>query len=489
MVKWDVVVIGCGGGGIAAALTLARGGAKVIVLEKASYPGGSTNFVEGTYAVESKMQLKRNIKATCDEGFKELMNYSHWKANAALVRAIVNKSGDTIDWLQKEGVSFAEPTADFLGGPRVWHLFKGFGKEMIRVLVANAKKKGVKFLYETTARGLLREVGGPVTGVVGEDKEGRQIQIEGKAIIIATGGFANNKDWIKRYTGFDLDENLFAVGRYHKTGDGIRMAWEAGAAEEGIGDLLFNFGMPPGTIRPQDHMLGAVGQPTLWVNQQGTRFCDEAVIEDMIHVGNILSRQPGRYCFRIFDKDMRRHWAKHGGIGVGNYCPPRTPLTNLDTEMRALISKGNPYVFVADALDALADEMGIDQAMFMKTVEVYNRFCDKGHDDSFAKDPAHLQPVRTPPFYAFKCYTDFLCTLGGIRINENTEVLDKNNKEIPGLYATGCDAGGMYGDSYDITASGIGSAFALNSGRIAGERVLGIERTGTEHKNEIEEMG
>jgi fumarate reductase flavoprotein subunit len=82
-----------------------------------------------------------------------------------------------------------------------------------------------------------------------------------------------------------------------------------------------------------------------------------------------------------------------------------------------------------------------------------------------------------------------LCTLGGIRINENTEVLDKNNKEIPGLYATGCDAGGMYGDSYDITASGIGSAFALNSGRIAGERVLGIERTGTEHKNEIEEMG
>ena len=99
MEKCDVVIVGCGGGGIAAALTLVQGGAKVIVLEKASYPGGSTNFVEGTYAVESEMQLKRNIKATRDEGFKELMNYSHWKANAALVRAIVNKSGDTIDWL------------------------------------------------------------------------------------------------------------------------------------------------------------------------------------------------------------------------------------------------------------------------------------------------------------------------------------------------------------------------------------------------------
>ena len=102
------------------------------------------------------------------------------------------------------------------------------------------------------------------------------------------------------------------------------------------------------------------------------------------------------------------------------------------------------------------------------------------------KIPSICSPSEPPPFYAFKCYTDFLCTLGGIRINENTEVLDKNDKVSPGLYATGCDAGGMYGDSYDITASGIGSAFALNSGRIAGERALDLARTGIVHRNEIE---
>lgn len=82
------------------------------------------------------------------------------------------------------------------------------------------------------------------------------------------------------------------------------------------------------------------------------------------------------------------------------------------------------------------------------------------------------RPVRTPTFYAIKCYSDFLATLGGIRINEKAEVLDREGKAIKGLYAVGCDAGGMYGDSYDLIASGIASSFALNSGRIAGENAL-----------------
>jgi fumarate reductase flavoprotein subunit len=133
-------------------------------------------------------------------------------------------------------------------------------------------------------------------------------------------------------------------------------------------------------------------------------------------------------------------------------------------------------VFVAETLDELARKMGIDGPALQKTVEEYNGFCAKGHDDQFAKEPVYLRPVRTPKFYGFKCYTDFLCTCGGIRINEKTEVLDGNDEVISGLYAVGCDAGGMYGDSYDVVASGIGSSFALNSGRIAGENALKYAR-------------
>jgi fumarate reductase flavoprotein subunit len=468
----NVVVIGAGGAGIVAALTLARGGAGVILFEKMHFAGGTTNYVEGPYAVESEMQFRNNIKTTRDEGFRELMNYSHWKANPDLVRAIVDKSGDTISWLEREGVEFLGPTADFLGGPRVWHLFKGFGDVMVKVLVAKAEREGVEIRYESTVKKLLRNGDGPVTGVIVQDKEGNQTKVEAAAVIIATGGYGGNKEWIKKYTGLDLGINLFGLGYSKKTGEGIEMAWEAGAGEEGTGVLLFNFGTPPETIKPGDHMLGAVCQPTLWVNQHGVRFCDEAIIENMIHTGNIISRQPGGYVFRIFDEEIKSDLVERGGLNAGNYSPPRMPLTNLDEEIKSAVEKKSPHVFVADSIEELADKMGVDKNRLTKTVDEYNGFCAKGHDDHYAKDPTHLRPIRTPRFYVFKCYTDFLVTLGGIKINEKAEVLDRKGSVISGLYAAGCDAGGMYGDSYDISASGIGSSFAFNSGRIAGENAL-----------------
>jgi fumarate reductase flavoprotein subunit len=120
----------------------------------------------------------------------------------------------------------------------------------------------------------------------------------------------------------------------------------------------------------------------------------------------------------------------------------------------------------------LAGKLGVDREGFKRTVVEYNKFCDKNHDDLFAKDPKYLRPLKTLKFYGFKCYLTFLGTLGGIKINHRTEVLDKEDQVIPGLYAVGFDAGGMYGDSYDLMATGSTFGFAVNSGRIAGENVL-----------------
>ncbi len=467
----DVIVAGAGGAGLAAALALAEGGAKVIIFEKMPFAGGSFLFVEGTFAVESEMQRKKNIKVTRDEAFRGMMEYSHWKANPALVRAFVDKSASTIDWLEKQGVEFTEPTGTWLGGPRTWHLFKGLGGPAINALVTNAVKKGVKIRYETAVSHLLRQGNGPVTGIVAEDKAGKRIDIKGKAVIIATGGYPNNKDWIKKYSGFDLEVNLYPLGRYDKTGEGIQMAWEAGAAEEGVGVIHLNIGSPP-RIGARSHIWGAVGQPTLWVNQYGVRYCDEAIVENIAFAGNAMSKQQGGYDFRIFDEETKDQLVEEGGLGVGMYLPPRTPLTELDAKIQAAVEKKNPCIFVADTIDELAKKMGVDRAVFKKTVEEYNRFCERGHDNQFAKDPEYLRPVKTPKFYAFKCYMNFLGTLGGIKINEKTEVLGKNGNVIPGLYAVGNDAGGLYGDSYDVITSGASSGFALNSGRIAGENAL-----------------
>jgi fumarate reductase flavoprotein subunit len=122
--------------------------------------------------------------------------------------------------------------------------------------------------------------------------------------------------------------------------------------------------------------------------------------------------------------------------------------------------------------------MKVDPGVLKSTVDEYNGFCDKKHDDLFAKDPRYLRPLKGPKFYAVKAHTVFLGTMGGIKINHNTEVIDKKEAVIPGLYAAGFDAGGMYGDSYHISvASGSSSGFAVNSGRIAGKSILNYIKT------------
>ena len=127
-------------------------------------------------------------------------------------------------------------------------------------------------------------------------------------------------------------------------------------------------------------------------------------------------------------------------------------------------------VKISDTWDGVADWMGVDRKVLKATIDEYNTACDQGHDPLFAKDQRYLVPLRTPPYYAVKCDTDFHNTVGGIKINENMEVIDKQDNPIPGLYAVGVDAGGWSSDVYHALGFAIG--FALNSGRIAGENAL-----------------
>jgi len=472
--RMDAVVVGAGGSGISAALALAEGKASVAVFEKMQHAGGSSRFPEGMFAAESQMQRKRNIRVTRDEAFRDIMAYSHWKANASLVRAFVDRSADTIDWLEKMGVQFIEPSSFWPGGVRTWHLFKGHGAAMIEVLLARLGEKGVEVQYETSVKQLVREPDGPVTGVIVEDKAGNARKVETKAVIIATGGYANHKEWLKRYTGLELRVNLFPVGNSEKYGEGIQMAWAVGAAMEGMGVLNFSFGGPVGPgIKRSGHIVAAVRQPELWINQHGVRFCDESIVHNSIFCGNAMARQKGGYVFRIFDDHARQHFVEKGiDVGVGTFVPPGTRLIGFDDEVSHALAKGNWNVFVADTIEDLAAKMGVETAVFKKTVEEYNGFCGKGHDDHFVKDRIYLRPVKKPPFYAFKCFLDFVGTNGGIKTNEKTEVLDTDDNVIPGLYAVGNDAGGMYGDSYDMIAAGAACGFAMVSGRMAGENVL-----------------
>jgi len=474
----DIVVIGSGAGGMASALTAAEGGAEVIIFEKLRHHGGTSNFAQGLFAVGSNMQKQRYIGLTPDEAFKTAMDYSHWRANPRLVRAVVDQSAETIAWLQKQGVEFVEPVTMFYDAPRTWHILKGApraggrGSAMIKVLAARAKEKGAALRLGTSVKKIIKK-GGKITGVIAE-KDGKNIHIAAKAVIIATGGYANNKEWVKKYSGFDLDINLFPLGNIDKMGDGIRMAWEVGAAEEGMGVLQLWRGILIGQgVKELGNLNAAALQPHLWVNQRGERFCDETIANIDPFEGNACARQKNGYSYTIFDEAIKRHMIEKGiDKNMGTENPPGTPLINFDVELKAALDKRNHHIFVADSIEKLAGKIGMDPTVLKATIEEYNGFCEKGHDDLFAKDRQYLRPVKEPKLYAMRCVTMTLGTLGGIKINDRAEVVDKEENIIPGLYAVGNDASGMYGDSYNIYLSGGTLGFAVNSGRIAGKNSL-----------------
>jgi fumarate reductase flavoprotein subunit len=469
----DVVVIGSGISGLAAALTVAEGGAKVIIFEKQRSPGGTSNFLQGMFAVESEMQRERYISYTRDEAFKNFMDYSHWRANASLVRAFVNESGPTISWLQEKGVEFSDAMVNMPNAPSTYHVVKGGGAAMIKILASVAKEKGIDIRLGARVQ-RLRKAGGKVTGVIAEENN-EEIEVISKAVVIASGGYANNKEWIKKYCGYDLDVNLMPVGNVDKLGDGIRMAWEVGAAEEGMGILeLFRAG-PLGPDFPMKNQIEFVTcQPDLWINSRGERFCDEGITFFDSEVGNANARFKEGYTFSIFDDSVIERLLTRGvdrGIAIEN--PPGTKPVDIRRELNAALERGSTDVFAADSLEELAEEIDVDSEVLKATVEEYNSYCEKGHDDLFAKNRHYLWPIKAPKFYAVKVRTVFLGTFGGIMINQRTEVIDKKGNVIPGLYAVGYDASGMWGDSYCFkAASGASSGFAANSGRIAGKNAL-----------------
>ncbi len=469
----DVVVVGSGASGLAAAVTAVEGGASVIVFERQRSIGGTSNFFKGTFAVESDMQRERYITLTRDEAFKGIMEYGHWRNNPRLVRAIVDETAATIRWLQKEGVEFSDATINMIDAPRTYHVIRGEGAAVVKILATRLKEKGGDIRLGAAAKRLIKE-GNRITGVEVEEN-GEDVPVRAKTVIIASGGFANNKEWIKKYSGLDLGVNLVPVGNVDKMGDGIRMAWEAGAGEEGIATLeLFRIGPMAQELGKGGRVSLAVIQPDLWVNQAGERFCDESITFYDTSEGNANVRHKEGYTYSMFDDSIVRRIMEQGidkGITPESY--PGDRPANFDNDLRAAIQNAPTEVFEGNSVEELALKTGISPEVLRATVEEYNRFCEKCHDDLFAKDPKYLRPLKGPKYYAVKARTVFLGTMGGIKVNHRLEVIDKKEKAIPGLYAAGYDAGGMYGHDYCMKiASGLSSAFAMNSGRIAGKSAL-----------------
>ena len=377
----DVAVIGGGGGGLAAAVAAAELGAGVIVLEKRRALGGNAVFAEGFFAAESPAQKRNNIHADPDKLWRIGMDYSHWTIDGRILRAFIDKSGDTVRWLEDKGLNCDWIPALYPNqAPLVWHCFKKRGAEVVKVLKKSCKKLGVNIMLNSPAQKILTDGKGKVTGVIAEEKK-NQIRVNTKNVIIATGGYAGNEEMLKKYAPL-YSEGMGCAGIPH-TGDGIRMAWEAGAERDGMGDLQFvGPGYPGG-----DHLAAVSTEPqTLWVNKNGERFTDEATAFNIFESANTLLRQPDRMCYSLFDENFVQGILNNGimkGAGI-IIVPPMTPYPNLDNDLKKHGETGG--VKIADNWKDIAEWIGCSPKVLKNEVNEYNSYCDQGHDRLFAKD-------------------------------------------------------------------------------------------------------
>ncbi len=460
---FQIVVIGGGGGGLAAALEAAERGARVALVEKRRVLGGNTTMASVLFGAETPFQKRMKIDIPRDFAFKLMMGYAHWKTEPRIVRAFIDKTGETLQWLEDKGLVFEDiPNYYPNHVPRAFQFVRGHGAALTKRLADGCKDLGVKILRQTEAKKILLSKKKGVAGVLAVS-QGRERRIQCKTAIIATGGYAGNKELMRKYCR-DYSEDMVQFGMPINMGDGLRMAMGAGAATEGLG-LLQMIGP---RFAGSTYVAAIVVEPnTVWVNKRGERFAAESLSFRWPEAGNALARQPDKICYCLFDEKIKKVFMEEGVSRGWIRFPTGTKMTELDKEIRSQLGKGE--IKISDSWEEIAHWMGVAPDVLKETIAEYNGFCERKADPVFAKDPKFLIPLSTRPFYALKCYQGFHGTVGGIKINHRMEVLGKGDVPIPGLYAAGSDTGGWEGDTYCLDLSGTTFAFALSSGRIAGE--------------------
>lgn len=478
----DVIVVAAGLSGMAAGIAAAENGAKVMIFEKSNTTGGAANMGMGPLGVGSPIQKEHMISLTAGEAFRKHMYYTHYKVDARLVRDYYFKSGETIEWLMDMGVEFLgvqrafnapEATRAYSDGEFTWHVVKPEGggapgprcaTAMIKKMTERAKELEVELYMETPVARIIMEDGRAV-GVIAKDRDGEEIEARAKAVILATGGFGDNPEMIKEQTGYEFGKTIFNFAIPGMKGDGIKMAWEAGAGHAPCTmELMYQI---PDNM---NHFIldGAFRQPCLWVNRNGNRFMPEDQIANTTFTGNAISSQPGYVAYSIFDSKLLKKYKKKGS-DIMSHVHPHDLFDHFDDQWERDLAEGYEPICQADTIEELAEKAGIDLEGLEKQIEEYNEMCEAGFDEIFEKNRAYMQPIEKGPFYCCRQNVGAYGTLGGVKINHKTQVLNEEAKVIPGLYCVGTDACNIFGDSYPFILSGNSMGFCLNSGRIAGE--------------------
>ena len=462
----DVVVVGAGGAGMTAAITAAAEGKSVVILESQSMVGGNSvratggmNAGKTVYQDENEFGESAGVEKTLKTAAEKYADnetitalaktvseqWAAYQANPTgyfdsvelmeldtmiggkgindpeLVETLCANSADAIDWLDEHGITLHNVSS--FGGASVKRIHRpvnaegktvSVGSYMIPLLEENCEKAGVKMMLDTTATEILTDANGAAVGVKATGASGETVTVNAKAVVLATGGFGANLDMVVKYKpelkGF-MTTNAPGI-----QGQGIEMAEAIGAATVDMDQIQIH-----PTVEANTAALiteGLRGDGAILINEEGQRFIDEVGTRDVVSAAEIA--QTGSYSWLVVDQAM----------------------ADASSVIQGYIKKG--YTVTGSTYEELGKAMGVDAAAFAETMEKWNGYVEAKNDPDFGRT-SFANPLNTAPYYAVKVTAGVHHTMGGLKINANTEVLNEKGEVIPGLFAAGEVTGGVHG--------------------------------------------
>ncbi|MEX2804771.1 flavocytochrome c [Streptococcus sp. H31] len=498
----DIVVVGGGGAGLAATATVLQQGHDVILVEKFPALGGNTvraggpinapwpewqnTFPANPGEAHNLQELHDVDEATIDPEFlddfralkaeleayledpaylfdskllyriqtyiggkRKDLNGKEIHGNYDLIKILTERALESVQWLEDVGVEFDRDEVTMPVGAlwRRGHKPKvPMGYAFISVLGEYVKEKGATVLTDSPVKELIVE-DGQVKGVIATGRNGQTITIHAKAVILASGGFGANTKMLQKYNTYwtKIDDDIKTSNSPAITGDGIVLGQSVGADLVGMG---FTQMMPVSDPETGALFSGLQVPPAnfVMVNSQGKRFVDEYGSRDKLSQAAIDN---GGLFYLIADENIKG-----------------TAYNTSDEKIEAQVAAGTLYR--ADSLEELAEQIGVDPAVFVETITNYNSYVDAGYDPEFNKGGFDFK-VERAPFYATPRKPAVHHTMGGLKIDTQTHVINEDGGVISGLYAAGEVAGGLHAGNR-LGGNSLTDIFTF--GRIAGQTAI-----------------
>lgn len=490
----DLIIVGAGGAGLSAAVTAKDLGVKnVLVLEKMPVIGGNTLRCASAFNAadpdrqkalpmtetlkeavvkaisekpvsEEHAKLMADVKAKYEaylkSGSKTLFDCPEWHAlqtynggdkvgHIPLIRQYSNNVLDTLHWMQSKGSPVMDRVSQGAGAlwQRTHQLDAPAGLGLIDPLYQSAVKQGVNFKLGMRVQDLILNDKGRVIGVTATNKVGNKYEFTSKdGVILATGGYSQNKE-MRQKSAPHLTPEMVSTNQPGATGDGIVIATRHGADTTGMNYVQVYPLATPGTGALQGRARKMSGlDDVIDVNKNGERFVKEDARRDEFVAA--IKKQPGGVVYDINDSSIVK------------------PLNSFNEDVETLVSIGR--IYKADSLADLAKQLGMPADKLEATVAEFNKMVEAKNDPKFGRK-LFDRPIVKPPFYATPRAPSIHHTMGGLQISTNAQVLDKNGKPIPGLYAAGEVTGGIHGSN---RLGGNATADVLTFGRIAAKSAV-----------------